>query len=78
MIALLRLKEAGRRVVLISLDSEPVPPGLGALLTYHVPSNSLAFQKEDSLNTDATAAALGALPASDTAELTLKPVNKRS
>ena len=78
MIALLRLKEAGRRVVLISLDSEPVPPGLGALLTYHVPSNSPAFQKEDSLNTDATAAALGSLPASDTAELTLKPVNKRS
>lgn len=78
MIALLRLKEAGRRVVLISLDTEPPPAGLGSILTYHVPPGSPAFQKDESLTTAATAAAVGTIPTSDTAELTLESLNNNS
>jgi uncharacterized protein (DUF58 family) len=40
MAALLRLKEAGRRVVLISLAEDPPPDNLGFLLTYHIPANA--------------------------------------
>ncbi|MCA9899385.1 MAG: DUF58 domain-containing protein [Anaerolineales bacterium] len=55
MVALVRLKEAGRRVVLISLAEEPPPKGLGNILSYHIPASVAAFQKENS----ATEAALG-------------------
>ncbi len=39
MAALLRLQEAGRRVVLISLADEPPPDNQGHMLTYHIPAN---------------------------------------
>lgn len=39
MVSLLRLKEAGRRVVLISLADEPPPDNLGKILTYHLPAD---------------------------------------
>ena len=47
-ISLLRLQEAGRRVVLISLAEESPPEQLGLVLTYHIPSGSFpaaAYQK---------------------------------
>ena len=61
MVALMRLKEAGRRVVLISLSDDPPPKGLGNILTYHIPSTVPAFQKEIKHST-ATEAALGNIP----------------
>jgi uncharacterized protein (DUF58 family) len=62
MVALIRLKEAGRRVVLISLAEEPPPKGLGNLLAYHIPSSVPAFQKEHKAST-ITEAALSNIPA---------------
>ena len=61
MVALIRLKEAGRRVVLISLADEPPPRGLGNILAYHIPSTVPAFQKEHKANT-VTEAALSSIP----------------
>jgi hypothetical protein len=61
MVALIRLKEAGRRVVLISLANEPPPKGLGNILAYHIPASAPAFQKEHKPNT-VTEAALGSIP----------------
>ncbi|MCI0393312.1 MAG: DUF58 domain-containing protein [Chloroflexi bacterium] len=60
MVSLLRLKEAGRRVVLISLADEPprCPPGI---LAYHTPSTLPAFQRGHKTGT-ATEAALAAIP----------------
>lgn len=40
MAALLRLREAGRRVVLISLADEPPPDNQGYLLTYHITADA--------------------------------------
>jgi uncharacterized repeat protein (TIGR01451 family) len=40
MASLLRLKEAGRRVVLIALSEEPPPKNQGTLLTYHIPPDA--------------------------------------
>jgi uncharacterized protein (DUF58 family) len=40
MAALLRLKEAGRRIVLISLAEDSPPDNLGYLLTYHIPADA--------------------------------------
>ncbi len=60
-IALLRLKEAGRRVVLVSLADEEPPGYLGNLLTYHIPSNTPAFQAGYQSH-DATEAALRSIP----------------
>lgn len=49
MVALLRLQEAGRRVVLISLADEPPPDDLGFMLTYHLPPDSFpATQSSES------------------------------
>ncbi len=67
MIALLRLQESGRRVVLISLDEEPppvIPRRIIAtpLLVYHIPSTTPAFQDEQCLAASATEAALRAFP----------------
>lgn len=61
LITLLRLKEAGRRVVLISLADAP-PPVFGDMLTYHIP----AGQNSRS----ATEAALSAIPTPKPTELT--------
>lgn len=60
-VTLLRLKESGRRVVLISLAEEPPPHGLYGILSYHIPSSAPAFQEEPTTST-ATEAALGAIP----------------
>jgi uncharacterized protein (DUF58 family) len=57
-VSLLRLKEAGRRVVLISLEDEPPPKGLGTILAYHIPSAAAASPSSGGLNRAATAAAL--------------------
>lgn len=61
MVALIRLKEAGRRVVLISLADEPPPKGLGNILAYHIPASAPAFQKGHTPST-ITEAALGSIP----------------
>ncbi|MCP4356425.1 MAG: DUF58 domain-containing protein [Chloroflexi bacterium] len=61
MVGLIRLKEAGRRVVLISLTDDPPPKGLGNILAYHIPTTVPAFQKEVQHST-ATEAALGHIP----------------
>lgn len=42
---LVRLKEAGRRLALISL-SEESPPHLPGILTYHIPASSAVFDSE--------------------------------
>jgi uncharacterized protein (DUF58 family) len=70
MITLLRLKEAGRRVVLISL-AEDAPPTFGDILTYHVPISAPAFQTDQRSRT-ATEAALSAIPVPK--PVTLDPV----
>ncbi len=54
MISLIRLKEAGRRVVLISLADESPPTTLGNIQTYHIPATLPVIQTQ----TDATVAAL--------------------
>ena len=69
MVTLLRLKEAGRRVVLISL-AEEAPPVLGDLLTYHIPAATPAFQTPTSRS--ATEAALSAIPVPEPVELTME------
>ncbi|WP_420642351.1 DUF58 domain-containing protein [Candidatus Leptofilum sp.] len=61
MVALVRLKEAGRRVVLISLADEPPPKGLGNILSYHIPATMPAFQTGQQAST-ITEAALGSIP----------------
>ena len=61
MVALIRLKEAGRRVVLISLAEQPPPKGLGNILAYHIPSTVPAFQKGHKSST-VTEAALHTIP----------------
>ena len=61
MVALLRLKEAGRRVVLISLANDPPPKGLGNLVSYHIPATAPAFQKGRK-TASATEAALSNVP----------------
>jgi uncharacterized protein (DUF58 family) len=47
MVALSRLQEAGRRVVLLSLAEEAPPVDLGHIVTYHVPSGVAALNKHD-------------------------------
>ena len=74
MVALLRLKEAGRRVVLISLADDPPPTDLGHLLTYHIPSTAPAFQKGRK-NSTATEAALSAIPTPEAVELELERID---
>jgi uncharacterized protein (DUF58 family) len=61
MVALLRLKEAGRRVVLISLADATPPKGLGNVLSYHIPATVPAFQKGRKA-ASATEAALSNIP----------------
>lgn len=40
MVSLLRLQEAGRRVVLISVADDPPPAELGQIITYHIPADA--------------------------------------
>ncbi len=44
MVNLIRLKEAGRRIVLISLANEPPPMLMGNITVYHIPGTLPAFQ----------------------------------
>jgi len=64
-VVLLRLKEAGRRVVLISLAEEE-PPALPDILTYHAPPDVPAFRDRMSPR-GKTEAALGAIPVPEAA-----------
>lgn len=75
MVALLRLKEAGRRVVLISLADDPPPKDLGHVLTYHIPSSLAAFGA-DASPTSLTEAALSQIPAPQPVTLELEQVNE--
>ncbi|HZD11592.1 MAG TPA: DUF58 domain-containing protein [Candidatus Binatia bacterium] len=63
--SLLRLKEAGRRVALISLADE-APPTLPGILVYHVPASGPAFAEDPASKAadvhSATQAALSAIP----------------
>ncbi len=47
MVALVRLKEAGRRVVLLSLADEAASSELGDILTYHIHSGVPAFKEQE-------------------------------
>jgi hypothetical protein len=62
-VSLLRLKEAGRRVTLVSLEDDP-PPNLPGILVYHIPANASAF-KSDLDSFDTTEAALASIPVPD-------------
>ncbi len=75
MIALLRLREAGRRVVLISLADDPpaVTPQTAGILTYHIPANTPAFAAGHQSAT-ATEAALSQIPTPDPVNLELESV----
>jgi hypothetical protein len=73
-VALLRLKEAGRRVVLISLADDP-PPGIGNVLTYHIPSTVPAF-RAGPRSASATEAALSTVPTPEPVQLALEPVEE--
>jgi hypothetical protein len=70
LVALLRLKEAGRRVILISLADAPPPP-LGNLPAYHIPSTVPAFQSGPR-SASATEAALSRIPTPEPVQLTLE------
>ncbi|HEX6386465.1 MAG TPA: DUF58 domain-containing protein [Anaerolineae bacterium] len=72
MVGLLRLKEAGRRVVLISLADEPPPKGLGTILSYHIPSTVPAFQAGHR-NRTTTEAVLRAIPTPEPVALEFEP-----
>lgn len=71
MIALVRLKEAGRRVVLLSLAQDPPPKGLGNIISYHIPATVPAFQKGIK-SSNATEAALNAIPSPEPVNIKLE------
>ena len=52
---ILRLRDAGRRIALVSLADDP-PPQLDGVTTYHLLSSTQAFQGFDRGPYDATAA----------------------
>lgn len=62
LVGLIRLKEAGRRVTLVSLADEPPPGNLQGILVYHVPSTIKAFQKAEPAAGSETEMALGSIP----------------
>lgn len=78
LIALIRLREAGRRVVLLALGDDP-PPHLHVsgrsepILIYHIPSNVPAFQAGHR-NATATEAALSSIPTPEPVQLELEVV----
>ena len=47
MVALMRLQEAGRRIVLISLAEEAPPDDLGPTVTYHIPAGVSALNNHE-------------------------------
>ncbi len=55
---ILRLRQAGRRMALISLAEEPPPP-LEGVIVYHLPSSRLAFQEGYDVTATLQAAGLG-------------------
>ncbi len=77
LLALLRLHEAGRRVVLISLGENPPPRLAGALgeaiVVYHIPSSAPAFRAGHRSAT-ATEAALSRIPTPEPVQLALESV----
>ncbi len=68
---LLTLSQSGRRITLISLAPELPPADLGNIVTYHIPPNLPAFQKEISGRT-ATEAALHTIITSEPVNLSLE------
>ncbi len=78
LIALVRLKEAGRRVVLLALSEEPPPPivahgHLEPITIYHIPSTTAAFQAGHQGAT-ATEAALSSIPTPEPVQLMVETV----
>lgn len=76
LVALLRLREAGRRVVLIALSDEPPPPialwaHVEPIIIYHIPSGTPAFQAGHRSAT-ATEAALSSIPTPEPVQLELE------
>jgi len=76
--ALLRLQEAGRRVVLIALGDEQ-PPRLSGryaagIVTYHIPASAPAFQAGHR-SASATEAALSRIPTPEPVQLELEAVS---
>jgi hypothetical protein len=61
LVTLIRLKEAGRRITLISLAAEPPPREVKGLLMYHVPPSLSAFDIEIQTRS-ATESALSSIP----------------
>jgi uncharacterized protein (DUF58 family) len=53
--ALVNLRDAGRRLALISLEEDP-PPSLQGIVTYHVPPSLPEFQRPSHVSYDATQA----------------------
>lgn len=78
LVALVRLQEAGRRVVLLALGDDP-PPVISAgkrvepILIYHIPSSAPAFQAGHRSAT-ATEAALSRIPTPEPVQLELEAV----
>jgi hypothetical protein len=74
MVALARLSEAGRRVVLLALGEEPPPRPAGlmarSLLVYHLPSSTPAFQSGRRAAATLTEAALAGIPTPEPVTLT--------
>lgn len=58
---LLQLREAGRRVVLISLAEEPPPSDLPGIVVYHLPEETPAFQRRERQQSE-MAGTLAAIP----------------
>lgn len=77
-IALVRLREAGRRVVLLALGDEPPPLmrtryGSESVLTYHIPADVPAFQR-NLRSASAIEAALSDIPTPTPVRLKLEEV----
>lgn len=78
LISLVRLHEAGRRVVLLALGDEPPPHivtgrRVEPILIYHIPSTVPAFQTGHR-NTTATEAALRSIPTPESMQLELEAI----
>lgn len=78
LVALIRLRQAGRRVVLIALGDEPPPPlplreRIESIVIYHIPSSAPAFQAGHRSAT-ATEAALSSIPTPEPVQLLLEEV----
>lgn len=77
LIALVRLREAGRRVVLLALGDEPPPHlphgAMSSITIYHIPSTVPAFQAGHRSAT-ATEAALSSIPTPEPVQLEVEAV----